>query len=45
MQTSVNFEQKVIEATLEQWHDSLRSCTHAGGRYFEHMLRNCLFVL
>jgi len=26
--------------------DSLRSCVHAGGRHFEHMLRNyCLFVL
>jgi len=46
MQTWVNFEQNVIEATIDQWHDSLRSCMRACGRHFEHMLRNyCLFVL
>jgi len=46
MQTWVDFEQNVIEAATDQWRDSLRSCMRAGGRHFEHMLRNyCLFVL
>ena len=42
----VDFEQNVIEAAIEQWHDSLRSRVHVGGGNFEHMLRNyCLFAL
>jgi len=45
-QTWVDFEQNVIEAATDQWHDSLRSCMRAGDGQFEHMLRNyCLFVL
>jgi len=44
-QTWVDFEQNVIEAAIDQWRDSLRSCMHAGGEHFEHMLRNCLVVL
>jgi len=39
-------EQNVIEAAIDQWRDSLRSCMHAGGGHFEHILQNyCLFVL
>jgi len=46
MQTWVDFEQNAIEAAIDQWRDSLRSCMCAGGGYYEHMLRNyCLFVL
>jgi len=45
-QTWVDFEQNVIEAAIDQWSDSLRSCVRAGGGHFEHMVRNyCLFVL
>jgi len=45
-QTWVDFEQNVIEAAIDQWRNSLRSYMHAGGRHFEHTLRNyCLFVL
>jgi len=46
MQTLVDFEQSIIEAAIDQWRDSLRSCMRAGGGHFEHMLQNyCLFVL
>jgi len=45
-QTWVDFEQNVIEAAIDQWRDSLRSCMRVGGGHFENMLRNyCLFVL
>jgi len=45
-QTWVDFEQNVIQAAIDQWHDSLRSCMRAGGGHFEHVLQNyCLFVL
>jgi len=45
-QTWVDFEQNVIEAAIDQWRDSLRSCMRAGGGHFVHMLQNyCLFVL
>jgi len=45
-QTWVDFEQTVIEAAIDQWSDNLRSCVHAGGGHFEHMLLNyCPFVL
>ena len=45
-QTWVDFEQNVIDAAIDQWRDSLRSCTRAGGGHFEHMLCNYyLFVL
>jgi len=43
-QTWVDFEQNVIEAAIDQWRESLRSCMIAGGGHFEHMLRNyCLW--
>jgi len=36
----------VIKAAIDQWRDSMRSCMHAGGRHFEHMLQKyCVFVL
>ena len=38
MQTWVDFGQNVIKAATDQWRDRLRSCVHAGGRHFEHML-------
>ena len=45
-QTSVDFEQNIIEAAIDQWRDSLRSRMRVGGGHFEHMLWNyCLFVL
>jgi len=44
-QTWVDFEQNVIEAAIDQWRDSLRSCMRAGGGHFENVLQNCLFVL
>ena len=45
-QTWVDLEQNVIEAAIDQWRDSLRSCMRAGGGHLEHILRNyCLFVV
>jgi len=38
MQTWVDFEQYVIEAAIDQWRNRMRSCVHAGGGHFEHML-------
>jgi len=38
MQTWFDFGQNVIEAVIDQWRDSLRSCVHAGGGHCEHML-------
>jgi len=38
IQTWFDFEQNVIEAEIDQWHDHLRSCVHAGGGNLEHML-------
>ena len=35
-QTWVDFEQNVIEAAIDQWRDSLRSCMCAGGAHFVH---------
>jgi len=37
-QTWVDFEQKLIEATLDQWCNHPRSCVHADGGHFKHML-------
>jgi len=37
-QTGFDSEHNVIEATTDQWRDSLRSCVHAGGGHCEHML-------
>jgi len=37
-QTWVDSEHNVIKAAIDQWHDCLRSCMHAGGGHFEHML-------
>jgi len=35
-----------MEAAIDQWRDSLKSCMRAGGGHFERMLQNyCLFVL
>jgi len=46
MQTWIDSEQNVMEAAIDQWCDSLRSCVHGRGGHFEHMLRNyCSFVL
>ena len=42
-QSWVDFELNVIEAAIDQWRDSLRSCMRAGGGHFEHMLRNYLW--
>ena len=33
--------QNVITAAIDQWRDRLRSCVHAGGGHFEHVLWNC----
>jgi len=35
MQSWFDFEQNVIQAMIDQWRDSLRSCVHAGGGPFE----------
>ena len=45
MQTWFDFEQNVIDAAIDQWRNRSRSCVHAGGGHFEHMLWNCLFAL
>jgi len=34
----VDFEQHVIEAVIDQWRDSLRSCMRAGGGHCEHII-------
>jgi len=36
-QTRVNSEQNVIEASIDQWRDRVRSCVLAGGEHFEHI--------
>jgi len=28
----------IINAMIDQWHDCPRSCVHAGGGHFEHIL-------
>jgi len=33
-----HFEQDAINAVIDQWHNSLRSCVRAGGGHFEYML-------
>jgi len=38
MQTWFDFEQNVIDAAIDQWRNRSRSCVHAGGGHFEHML-------
>jgi len=38
MQTLVDSEQNVIEASNDQWRDRLKSRVLAGGGHFEHML-------
>ena len=37
-QTWFDFEQNIIDAATVKWRDRLRSCVHAGGGHFEHML-------
>ena len=45
-QTWFDCEQNVIDAAIDQWHDRLKSCMHAGGGNFRRMLWNyCSFVL
>jgi len=42
MQISFDFDQDIIAAAIDQRHDRLRSCVHAGGGHFEYMLwREC----
>jgi len=38
MQSWFDFQQNAIEAAIDQRHDRMRSCVHAGGGHFEHML-------
>jgi len=38
IETWVDFGQNVIKDAIDQWRDRLRSCVHAGGGHFEHML-------
>jgi len=38
LQTWFDFEQDVIDITIDQRCDCLRSCVRVGGGYFEHML-------
>jgi len=38
VQTWFDFGQNVTDAAIDQWHDCVRSCVHADGRHFEHML-------
>jgi len=46
MQTWFDFEQNDIKAVIDQRRNRLRSCVHAGGRNFEHMLWNyCSYAL
>ena len=40
MQTWFDFDQDIIDAAVDQWHDLMRSCTCAGIGHFEHMLWN-----
>jgi len=35
-----DFEQDVIDTTIDQWHDYLRSCVRTGGTHFEHFEMN-----
>jgi len=45
MQSWFDFDQNIIDAAIDQWRDRLRSCVHAGGGHFEHMLCNeCSFI-
>ena len=32
------FHLDIIDAATDHWRDRLRSCVHAGGGHFEHML-------
>ena len=41
---TLKFEQNFIEAAIDQWRDSLRSCIRGGGRHFEHMLQNFVYL-
>jgi len=38
IQTWFDFDQDIIDAKIDQWRDRLRSCVHAGGGHFEHVL-------
>jgi len=34
-----SLQQNVIDATINEWRKQLRSCVHADGQHFEHLLR------
>jgi len=38
MHTWFDFDQDIIDATIDQWRDTQRSCMHAGSGHFEQML-------
>jgi len=38
MQSWFDFDQDIIDATVDLWHDHLRPCVRASGGHFEHML-------
>jgi len=45
MQTWFHFDQDIIDDTIDQWRDRLKSCVHAGDGHFEHMLSHeCSFI-
>jgi len=37
-QTWFDFEQKVMDAAIDQWRERLKSCVRASGGHFEQML-------
>jgi len=34
-----SLQQKVIDAAINEWRKQLRTCVHADGQHFEHLLR------
>ena len=46
METWFDLTSNIIDATIDQWQDHLRSCVCAGGGHFKHLLWNeCSFML
>jgi len=35
-----SLQQNVIDAAINEWRKQLRTCVHAYGQYFEHLLRS-----
>ena len=35
-------QQNVIDAAINDWRKQLRTCVHADGQHFEHLLRACV---